>query len=60
MKDDELRKLVEQVDAELHALYEVWRGKLRESRYTADLIFTEDEKKAWLQTEPNFPKQIVE
>jgi len=59
MDDKELLKLVERADAELHALYEVWMANFREPRYMADFLFTEDEKRAWVQTEPNYPKPIV-
>ena len=54
MNDKELSKLVERTDANLHVLYEVWMVNFRESRYMADFLFTKDEKKAWLQAEPNF------
>lgn len=59
MNDEELSKLVERADAELHALYEVWMVNFRQSRYMADFLFTEDEKKAWSKAEPNFPKPII-
>ena len=59
MNDDELQRLVELTDKELHALYEVWMDYFRESRYMADFLFTKDEKKAWLQNEPDFPEPII-
>ena len=59
MKDEELCKLVNHVDAELYELYEVWMANFRESRYMADFLFTQDEKKGWSQAEPNFPKPIA-
>ena len=59
MNDKELSKLVERTDAEVHALYDVWMTNFRESRYMADFLFTNDEKKAWFQGEPNFPKRIA-
>ena len=46
MNDEELSKLVERTDAELHALYNAWMANFRESRYMADFLFTEDEKTA--------------
>ena len=56
VKDEEVRKLVEQTDAEFRAL-EKRMAKLRKSRF--DFIFTKEEKKAWRQAEPNFPKPII-
>jgi hypothetical protein len=59
MNDGELSKLVERTDAKLRVVYDVWMANFRESRYMADFLFTQDEKKAWLQAEPNFPKPIA-
>ena len=59
MNDEELQRLVELTDRELHALYDVWMANFRESRYMVDFLFTEDEKKAWSKVEPNFPNPIV-
>ena len=59
MKDEELERLVELTDEELHALYEVWMANFRDSRSMADFLFTENEKKAWRDREPNFPKPII-
>ncbi|HUK26881.1 MAG TPA: hypothetical protein VLV31_00540 [Candidatus Acidoferrales bacterium] len=59
MNDEELERLVELADKELHALYEVWMANLRESRYVTDFPFTENEKKAWRENEPNFPRPII-
>ena len=59
MKDEEIQRLVEIADKELQALYEVWMANFRESRFMADFLFTENEKKAWRETEPNFPKPII-
>jgi len=56
MNDEEVRKLVERADAEFRAL-EKRMAKFRKSRF--DAIFTKDEKRAWAQTEPNFPKPII-
>jgi len=56
MNDEEIRKLTELAEKELRAL-DRRMAKLRESRFKR--IFTKDEKKAWSQTEPNFPKQII-
>ena len=59
MKDEELCRLVERVDAELHELYEVWMINFRESRFMSDFLFTKDEKTAWLESEPDFHKPIA-
>ncbi|HMK83704.1 MAG TPA: hypothetical protein VK503_08300 [Candidatus Bathyarchaeia archaeon] len=59
MNDEELQKLVEIADRELHAVYEAWIAKLRESKLMADFIFTEEERKAWREREPDYPKLIV-
>jgi len=59
MDDENLQRLVELTDAELHALYEVWMTNFRDSHYMADFLFTKEGKKAWLQAEPNYPKPII-
>jgi len=59
MKDEELCRLVKRVDAEIHELYEVWMTNFRESRFMSDFLFTKDEKKAWLDSEPDFHKPII-
>jgi len=59
MNDEELQRLVDLTDKELHALCEVWRANFRESRFMTDFLFTENEKKAWRDREPNFPKPII-
>jgi len=59
LNDEELRKLVEITDKELHKLYEVWMSNFRESRFMAEFLFTKSEKKAWRKREPNYPKPIV-
>ena len=56
MNDEEIRKLTERADMELRAL-DRRMAKLRESKFKR--IFTKDEKNAWSQTEPNFPKRII-
>jgi hypothetical protein len=56
MNEEEVRKLVERADAEFRAL-DKRMAKVRKSRF--DFIFTKEEKKAWLQAEPNFPKPII-
>ena len=56
MNDEEVRKLVDRADAEFRAL-ERRMAKFRKSRF--DFIFTKEEKKAWRQAEPNFPKPII-
>jgi hypothetical protein len=56
MNDEEVRKLVERADAEFRAL-DKRMAKYRKSRF--DFIFTKEEKKAWLEAEPNFPKPII-
>jgi len=59
LHDDELKRLVDLTDKELHELYDVWMANFKESRYMADFLFTKDEKAAWWKTEPNFHKPIV-
>jgi len=59
LNDEELEKLVDLTDKELHQLYDVWMANFRESRYMTDFLFTKDEKEAWLQNEPDFPKPII-
>jgi hypothetical protein len=56
MNDEEIRKLTELADAEIRAL-DRRMDRLRGSRF--ERIFTKAEKKAWFQTEPNFPKPII-
>ena len=56
MDDEEVRKLVKRTDAEFRAL-EKRMAKLRKLRW--DHIFTEEEKRAWSQAEPDFPKPII-
>ena len=59
MRDEELCRLVEQIDERLHELCEIWMASFRESRFVTDFLFTEEEEQAWYGSEPNFPKRIV-
>jgi len=59
MNDEELQRLIDLTDKELHALYEVWMANFREARFMTDFLFTENEIKAWRDREPNFPKPII-
>ena len=56
MNEEEIRKLTDLADAELRAL-DKRMARLRALR--SEFIFTKDERKAWFQTEPNFPKRII-
>ena len=56
MNDEELRYLTEIADRELRAL-DRRMARLRELRF--EFIFTDAEKTAWYQTEPDFPKRIM-
>jgi len=57
MEEEEIRQLVKRVDAELRKL-DKRMAKLRESR--SNLIFTKNERKAWLRREPKFSKNIIQ
>ena len=57
VNENEIRKLLKRADAELRKVDERMI-KFHESRSVS--IFTENEKKAWLRTEPNFSKPIIE
>jgi RNase P protein component len=56
MNDEEIRKLLKQVEAEFRAL-DRRMSKLRESRF--GFTFTKAEKKAWSRKEPDFHKRII-
>jgi len=56
LNDEEIRKVTELADAELRAL-DKRMAKLR--ALECESIFTKDEKKAWFQSEPDFPKRII-
>jgi len=56
MNEEEIRKLTELAEAELRAL-DRRMAKLRALKFES--VFTKDERRAWVQTEPNFPKRII-